>query len=79
MPTLTKVACFCSFKGKIDFENLLLLVKMLKNLPLEQNIFSFTDLQLDWEVVGNNQGGSDFFKIFTNWGGGNKLKSKEKT
>ena len=27
---------------------------------------------------GNNQGGSDFFKIFTKWKGGNKLKSEEK-
>jgi uncharacterized pyridoxamine 5'-phosphate oxidase family protein len=42
MPTLTRVACFCSLKGKIDFENLLVLEKMLKNLPLQQNIFSFT-------------------------------------
>ena len=27
MPTLTKVACFSSLKGKIDFENLLVLQK----------------------------------------------------
>ena len=50
---------------------------MLQNLPLQQNIFSFTYNQLDWGV-GDNQGGSDFFKIFTNLGGGNKLKSEEK-
>ena len=28
MPTLTTVACFCSLKGKIDFENLLVLRKL---------------------------------------------------
>ena len=52
MPTLTKVACFCSLKGKIDFENLLLLKKNA-NLPLEQNIFSFTYFQLDWGASNN--------------------------
>ena len=51
MPTLTKAACFCSLKGKIDFENLLLLEKMLENLPLEQDIFPCTYFQLDWGVA----------------------------
>ena len=50
---------------------------MLQNLPLQQNIFSFTYYQLDWGV-GDIQVGIDFFKIFTNLGGGNKLKSEEK-
>ena len=48
MPTMTKLACFCYVKGKIDFGNLLLSDKMLKNLPLEQDNFSFTYFQLDW-------------------------------
>ena len=43
MPTLTK--------SDFDFENLLVLEKMLKNLELEQNMFSFAYFQLDWELV----------------------------
>ena len=51
---------------------------MRKNLPLEQNIFSFTYFQLDWGV-GNNQGGQIFSKSSQiGGGGGNKLKSEEK-
>ena len=48
MATLTKVAYFCSLRGKIDFKNLLVLEKMLDDLPLEQNIFSSTYFQLDY-------------------------------
>ena len=79
MPTLTKVACFCSLKGKIDFENLLVLQKMLKNLPLEQNIFSFHLLSIR---LGGGlaiiRGGRTFSKSSQIGGGVNKLKSEEK-
>ena len=39
----------------------------VKNISLEQDIFTFTYFQLHW-VIGNNQGAADFFKVFTNWG-----------
>ena len=38
MAKLTKIAYFCSLRGKVDYKNLL----VLENLLLEQNIFSFT-------------------------------------
>ena len=53
MAILTKVACFRSLRGKIDFENMSILEKRLKNLPLEQNIFSVIYFQLCWGVCNN--------------------------
>ena len=57
-----KIEYFRCLRVKLTLKTCLYWKKMLKNLPLEQNIFSFTYFQLD------NQGGSHFFKIFTNWG-----------
>ena len=61
MAKLTRIAYFGSLRGTIDFENLLLLEKMLKNLPLEQN------MQLNCFVgIDNKQGGqfsSKFLQI----------------
>ena len=41
MPKTNKNGIFCTFSGKIDFENLLISEKQLEKLPLEQTIFSF--------------------------------------
>ena len=75
MSNLTKVACFCSSRGKINFENLLVLEKLLKNLPFEKKK-SFTYFQLNWGT-GNNQEGW-IFSNSSQIGGGDKLTSEGK-
>ena len=54
MPKTNKNGIFCPFRGKIDFEDMLILEKkQLKNLLLEQNIFSFAYFQLNFRVNNN--------------------------
>ena len=70
MPTLTKVACICSLKGKIDFKNLLVLQKCLKT-SLEQNIFSFHLLSIRLGGFAIIRGGRTFSKSSQIGGGVN--------
>ena len=62
MAKLTKIAYFGSLRGTIDFENLLLLEKTSKNLPLEQN------MQLNFFVGIDNKQGSQFSSKFSQIG-----------
>ena len=51
------MAYYCSLRGKIDFENLLVLEKLLRDLLLVQNI-SFTTLV---KLGSDNNQGVGFF------------------
>ena len=66
MAKLTKMAYFCSLRGKIDFENLLVLEKTAEKPSIRTEYFSFHLISVNMEgVLGNNQGVSDFFKMPT--------------
>ena len=63
------------FRGKIDFENLLVLEKkQLENLPLEQNIFVLKKLSVNLGGDDNNWEGLEIFNILINVVGANILK-----
>ena len=53
---------FLSFRDKVDYENLLVLEKV-EYLSPEQNVYSFTYFQSNWEGGDNNSGRLDIFKI----------------
>ena len=77
MAKLTKMTYFCSFRGNIEYENLLELQKAAEKFPTGTNYLFFYLLssKLGWLAIIRRVG---FFIIFTNWGGDrNKLKSKE--
>ena len=75
MVTLTKVASFCSVRVKLTLKKLVL-EKVLKNLPLEQNIFSLHLLSIRLERLAIIRRGQIFSKSSQMEVGDNRFKSE---